>query len=1594
MIDSYQNDNYNAGKEKEIQRIILLHLNKKIPLTLFCEYLEEKTGGYFSLLTFKTLLYEFYQNPKNDLNELFQKIPLTPFKLSDKNGFISLLDLYKYFANTIDYMIVSPLITLYKIAEFVFYKKRKSILDYLIDIGIKKNEELNIEEFSEKMKKETELDLEKMDFITLFKCFDYQHKGKIRIEDLVLVIDTYTEYIPKEQNTVSLNQENMLAILEKYPIDFMKTIFNENKDKRIDINTFITNYVKVIQFFPDKEKISSIMKKFFDDNKKSFINYNDLMELLPKKDKTYKQTISFPFRLSSFQKKNILAFKRILNECNISTDKLFYNSTPDAKNTKIDIFNLQKQIEIQLSEKLSTSDIKNITKSFDINKNGILSKKEYDSLLNSTDYLCNQPNSYIPMYLSEVQVPIFHILPSKGNIKVIRRIQKELNRIINLWSIQNNKGTDLKVRSPSESKKENMIINLNTDKNAIQPKNFDDYKDDYIIISSIEKIDIDFPYITCHDLISHLNRDKRETTIYNQNKSVVISQIVKIIDKDEDGFISGTDILNFLLEYLQYKSSKIAISCIKAKLSKYYQQSAKDFFNEHYEDYSDNRTIETKKIGEFLDCHFLIPPVVTKKIIKEFKSHMNPPYILGDLINEFENENEDELENNYLEEAFKNVTFDSFENDITMIVLKILGDNIKRNESYDLLIRKFNENLNTALKIKQNEDNNNYEIDVIYNATEFTNNFLKPLHINMHLGMTLFNLIKKQTKFVTATDVISLNDIRLFFIAFLPPIPPALTIDEILDQMEKKGPGLNLAIEEVPFSQNGLVAICEVMNILGRYYPLFDRGDLMKIVELIDKSKSGLVSYEQLQNFLTENSKKEKFSYLLELKLIMSKLLSQNLIKSKSEEYFYTASRTEFVRDYSNISKEEHEFLFNELIESTFALSEFYDKIQKKQGNRRGYNMKILCDELNYFSVSVESIEIDDSILLPNIYTIEEILQHIHLGMNGKIAIFELCRTLKEKQRVLFSQEIDREKNGSITLKELINQLRRLYGFEINVNIKLLAENICYKHNLDGDNKKEKIYNYIIERLDIDSIRDVQIYKSEFYNMFREDFLDDEILFEQFFEYYKLKEEDNDTVDLEDFFYFLLGEEKTKAQREEDNRKEFIRNDISDENVIVNRNLLSKEFEPSKSSESEEPGQEESIVQFSENILKRYETEELTLRDIINMFTPKYIEDNITIKNSYVETLFTKTLPQKLLKDEINVIIKEFSVDDSKDYFDLKRFCIYINATYPRSKFQLEKYVIEPIKDFVMNSPTTSFRDFVNTYFNKKYVLSFKQVLNSFPTMFRMTIYDCVMLFEKQKKLTIVDFFNEYKINELFTSESFDPSLNGPLKKIKDYFNSRSNVDSLFKKFDLDSNGELTYDEFIKALFQCKDLNLTENQIESIVKVADKNQDEKIEPAEFLSFLKAINDPEEIKDDNKPGYLLPKIKPKENIQPFEPKIVTNIALIKENLLRNTNATKIDKNNKFLNYIAILQEYLIKNYNNTLSMEYDFKLIDTNNDQLINKDSFKKIIEKRLTTLEDKVYYKFVSLAEQGIPSFQNLENKTNHKINYVNFLNNLMNYSA
>ena len=92
--------NYDYEKEKEIQKLILIQLNKKLPLTFFAEYLEEKTGGYFTLSQLKYHLYFFYKNsiPLKDLDELYQRMPLHLLKLSINSPKISLFSLFLYFS--------------------------------------------------------------------------------------------------------------------------------------------------------------------------------------------------------------------------------------------------------------------------------------------------------------------------------------------------------------------------------------------------------------------------------------------------------------------------------------------------------------------------------------------------------------------------------------------------------------------------------------------------------------------------------------------------------------------------------------------------------------------------------------------------------------------------------------------------------------------------------------------------------------------------------------------------------------------------------------------------------------------------------------------------------------------------------------------------------------------------------------------------------------------------------------------------------------------------------------------------------------------------------------------------------------------------------------------------------------------------------------------------------------------------------------------------------------------------------------------------------------------------------------------------------
>ena len=67
------------------------------------------------------------------------------------------------------------------------------------------------------------------------------------------------------------------------------------------------------------------------------------------------------------------------------------------------------------------------------------------------------------------------------------------------------------------------------------------------VIDLIEKINIDRPVMTSYDIITQFNSINSKLKSEKSKNKEIKSEIIKEIDLDNDGFISGIDLLTFLL---------------------------------------------------------------------------------------------------------------------------------------------------------------------------------------------------------------------------------------------------------------------------------------------------------------------------------------------------------------------------------------------------------------------------------------------------------------------------------------------------------------------------------------------------------------------------------------------------------------------------------------------------------------------------------------------------------------------------------------------------------------------------------------------------------------------------------------------------------------------------------------------------------------------------------------------------------------------------------------------------------------------------------------------------------------------------------------
>ena len=69
--------------------------------------------------------------------------------------------------------------------------------------------------------------------------------------------------------------------------------------------------------------------------------------------------------------------------------------------------------------------------------------------------------------------------------------------------------------------------------------------------------------MTSYDIITQFNSKLKSEKSKNKETK---SEIIKEIELDNDGFISGIDLMTFLLNKFHYKSTKIAYKYIKRKI--------------------------------------------------------------------------------------------------------------------------------------------------------------------------------------------------------------------------------------------------------------------------------------------------------------------------------------------------------------------------------------------------------------------------------------------------------------------------------------------------------------------------------------------------------------------------------------------------------------------------------------------------------------------------------------------------------------------------------------------------------------------------------------------------------------------------------------------------------------------------------------------------------------------------------------------------------------------------------------------------------------------------------------------------------------------
>jgi len=1519
------------------------------PFPNLVEKIENETGGKFTFRQLIKIINKYYKKiSKQDKKNLIRYIPISMIGITYEKPYISLLKIFSYFNIVLNTKIYSSSLVIYEISNEFQNNYKKSTLEFFISNNYMASGEINLDELVSLFK--TKLKIKELITTIFFKMLDNKRKDNVKIEDIILTIDSYRD--DNFIGTLNDKDKNILflsAIIEKNFIKLDK-IFKTEQNESIKIEEF----KKIILKEKAENNLYSITKDELDENL-----LDDILFSLSREEKIYKEDLKKYYseaksklkkpniELNNTQKFWINKYINVLLSNSLNPLAEFKSISKDDKT--IELNDLKSKL---LNLKMKIDDVEEIIKALDINNNGIIEYDQYSRYINKImkekEEIMNldlppslketEDKSVSNMWLKGIKPSNYYSLPYKGNHNVLMKINDNINDIISDFkNKEKNENNEVKVKTLENVKTIGTISSEITNfKKGLYIMNNEEYNDEYYLKFALENFIFNKNIFPSFELFNFLV--EKEDFSYN-----FIYKLIKYLDDDNDGYINLIDIIKFLLHELKYRSTTLVYKYLYIKIYKEFNISSSEKFFKNYNINSFD-VIEMEKLDKLLK-EFNIEFPLTKQIINEMKTLNKSPLIykyLYDSIDSFVN---DPYINDLIYEKSKkkNVNYNTkkFEQEIKENISNLMEKDKKKGNKENLLRNELNEILGKC--------------DEVMNYTQFRKNFCKKLSWDEFFSLILFQLLK--TISPKGEQQISKKDLIMFFesYSFENDIinlnkKRKKTIKEIIQRIEQIGAPLKYSLETIPFRKSGIIPSSELIKYLNDFYNgEISKNDLLVIVFSIDAKKKGIINYDQMQSFL--NTYCNSFSEKIELQIITCNLCKYNY--SDSEEYFNKREKElkGKIKNRSKINKNLHKEILPNLCSSDKNRTKLFYYLSK---NATDYNLEDLINIINgYLELDMDYKEnyineqnIDDSIeeigeeTLPSKEMVEKVLKKINLGEKGIICISELALKFKVKYRKKLLEKIDKNKKGFISFSDFNKTCIEVYGSNIDLNYKLCAQYLFKKYIIKPDN----IQKYLLDKTKKPNIQSYLTYK-EAYNNFMFAFCNNKFLFESFYLIYKEKKGKHlDMINLKSIEQFIIINNKDIINEKSDRKEE--------RNIT---NILNKKM--------------------------------IKIKDIINHINVYQagLEKNFLIKEHYFRSILQNKL--NLIEKDINLFCKTFQSEENK--IDLKKLFLYKNEDVKKYDFILYDEILPKIKKKIKKSEYSSYKEYKLKIFNNIDYLDIVELFSKFNELYGITLYNCLLLMKNEQFFSTEKFFTDNNLKNEFKCVDYDPTLKLALLRLNDFFQKNTDKIKVFKEFDLDRNGKLSYEEFITALNSFEDLNLNDNQKYKILNIIDIDKNGKIDIKEFIKFINNIknnvNENGEI-NSNMP-LINAKIK-KDDENENDSKVLNDKKQIKNNLNYNKNMLK-QNNNDFLNYIIILQENLLKDDE---SLEKEFHLEDPMNNGTISINKFKNIMKNKLLNVKRTNIDKLINLANQDLSEDENNKENEPNIIHYHNFLKNLSNY--